>query len=175
MRITFQGVSAGFYLWVNGKKVGYSEDSRGPAEFDVTDVVKPGENLLAVEVYRFTDGSYLECQDFWRMSGIFRDVVLWSTDPLHVADFRVVTDLDAQYRDATLKLDVTVANAAAAEQAFTVEAALLDAVGKPVARRWRRPAARPPARPRPSPSRPRSRTRSSGPPRSRTSTRCCSR
>ncbi len=104
MRITFHGVSAGFYLWVNGKKVGYSEDSRGPAEFDLTDFVTPGENLLAAEVYRFTDGAYLECQDFWRMSGIFRDVVLWSTSPLHVADLRVVTDLDAQYRDATLKV-----------------------------------------------------------------------
>ena len=132
VRITFHGVSAGFYLWVNGKKVGYSEDSRGPAEFDLTDFVKPGENLLAAEVYRFTDGSYLECQDFWRMSGIFRDVVLWSTAPVHVADFRVVTDLDAQYRDATLKLGVTVANAAAAEQAFTVEAALQDASGRAV-------------------------------------------
>ena len=84
VRITFHGVSAGFYLWVNGRKIGYSEDSRGPAEFDLTDAVKPGENLLAVEVYRFTDGAYLECQDFWRMSGIFRDVVLWSTAPLHV-------------------------------------------------------------------------------------------
>jgi beta-galactosidase len=134
VRLTFQGVSAGFYLWVNGKKVGYSEDSRGPAEFDVTDLVRPGENLLAAEVYRLTDGSYLECQDFWRMSGIFRDVVLWSTEPLHVADFRVVTDLDAQYRDATLKLDVAVANAAATEQAFTVEATLQDAGGQPVFR-----------------------------------------
>jgi beta-galactosidase len=132
VRITFHGVSAGFYLWVNGKKVGYSEDSRGPAEFDLTDFVRTGENLLAVEVYRFTDGAYLECQDFWRMSGIFRDVVLWSTDAVHVADFRVVTDLDARYRDATLKLDVSVANAAATEQAFSLEAALLDDAGKPV-------------------------------------------
>ena len=130
VRITFQGVSAGFYLWVNGRKIGYSEDSRGPAEFDVTDAVVAGENLLAVEVYRFTDGAYLEAQDFWRLSGIFRDVVLWSTDPVHVADFRVVTDLDAQYRDATLKLDVTVAGATDAERAFTLEAALLDAAGQ---------------------------------------------
>jgi beta-galactosidase len=134
VRITFQGVSAGFYLWINGKKIGYSEDSRGPAEFDVTDAVRPGENLLAAEVYRFTDGSYLECQDFWRMSGIFRDVVLWSTEALHVADFRVVTDLDAQYRDATLKLEVAVANATAAEQTFTVEATLQDPGGRPVFR-----------------------------------------
>ncbi len=133
VRITFQGVGSGFYLWVNGQKVGYSEDSRGPAEFDLTDFVKPGENLLAVEVYRFTDGSYLECQDFWRMSGIFRDVVLWSTAPVHVADFRVTTDLDPQYRDARLKVDLTVANASATEQAFTAEASLLDASGKRVA------------------------------------------
>ncbi|HSD65687.1 MAG TPA: glycoside hydrolase family 2 TIM barrel-domain containing protein, partial [Vicinamibacteria bacterium] len=134
VRITFHGVSAGFYLWVNGRKIGYSEDSRGPAEFDLTDAVKAGENLLAVEVYRFTDGAYLECQDFWRMSGIFRDVVLWSTEPLHVADFRVVTDLDAQYRDATLTLDVAVGNDGAPEQAFTLEAALQDPGGQPVFR-----------------------------------------
>ena len=134
VRITFQGVSSGFYLWVNGKKVGYSEDSRGPAEFDITDAVNPGENLLAVEVYRLTDGSYLEAQDFWRLTGIFRDVVLWSTDPVHVADFRVVTDLDAQYRDATLQFDVTVAGATDAEREFTLEAALLDPAGAPVPR-----------------------------------------
>jgi beta-galactosidase len=127
--VTFEGVASGFTLWVNGRQVGYSEDSRGNAEFDLTDVVRPGENLLAAEVYRFTDGSYLECQDFWRMSGIFRDVILWSTEPVHVSDFRVVTDLDAQYRDATLKLAVSVASAAPAEQAFSVEAALVDRAG----------------------------------------------
>ncbi len=132
VRVTFHGVSAGFYLWVNGKKIGYSEDSRGPAEFDISDAVQPGANLLAAEVYRFTDGAYLECQDFWRMSGIFRDVVLWSTDPVHLADLRLVTDLDAQYRDATLKVGVTVANASTAEAAFAVEASLLDAAGKPI-------------------------------------------
>jgi beta-galactosidase len=131
VRITFEGVSAGFYLWVNGRKVGYSQDSRDPAEFDITDFVSAGDNLLAAEVYRFTDGSYLECQDFWRMSGIFRNVVLWSTAPVRVDDLRVVTDLDDQYRDATLKLDVTVASAGAAESAFSVEAALLDASGRP--------------------------------------------
>jgi beta-galactosidase len=131
IRITFQGVSAGFYLWVNGKKIGYSEDSRGPAEFDLTDAVRPGENLLAVEVYRFTDGAYLECQDFWRMSGIFRDVVLWSTSPTRIDDFRVTTDLDAQYRDATLKVDVTVGQSDLTRQGFSLQAALLDAAGRP--------------------------------------------
>ncbi len=132
VRITFQGVASGFYLWVNGRKIGYSEDSRGPAEFDITEAVLPGENLLAVQVFRFTDGSYLECQDFWRMSGIFRDVVLWSTAPVHVDDFSLVTDLDAQYRDATLRLQVDVANAGASESAFRLSAALLDPSGSPV-------------------------------------------
>jgi beta-galactosidase len=132
VRVSFEGVASGFYLWVNGRKVGYSEDSRDSAEFDVTDFVQPGDNLLAVEVYRFTDGSYLECQDFWRMSGIFRDVVLWSTEPLHVKDFRVVTDLDAQYRDATLRLEVQVADAARDGEPFTLEADLLDPSGHAV-------------------------------------------
>ncbi len=132
--LTFDGVSSAFYLWVNGRKVGYSEDSRTPAEFDVTSFVQPGENLLAVEVYRYSDGSYLECQDFWRLSGIFRHVALWSTEPLHVRDLRIVTDLDAQYRDATLAVDVTVSNAARADQAFSVETTLFDAAGAEVSR-----------------------------------------
>ena len=131
-RITFQGVSAGFYLWLNGKKIGYSEDSRGPAEFDLSEALKPGENLLAVEVYRFTDGAYLESQDFWRMSGIFRDVVLWSTPPLHLADLSVVSDLDAQYKDATLKLGLTLANAGAEPAPYALETTLLDAGGRAV-------------------------------------------
>lgn len=109
--ITFNGVGAGFYLWVNGRKVGYSEDSRGLAEFDLTEFVRPGSNLLAVEVYRITDGSYLEGQDAWRLSGIFRDVVLWSTSAVHLADFRVRTELDAAYRDAILKVDLAITNA----------------------------------------------------------------
>jgi beta-galactosidase len=134
VRLTFDGVASAFYVWVNGQRVGYSEDSRLPAEFDVTGVVKPGENLLAVEVYRYADGSYLECQDFWRLSGIFRDVSLWSPAPLHVADFRVVTDLDAQYRDATLNAEVRVRNDGSGAQAFSVEAALRDPFGSEVAR-----------------------------------------
>ena len=134
VRLTFDGVSSAFHVWVNGKKVGYSEDSRLPAEFDVTGVVTPGENLLAVEVFRYSDGSYLECQDFWRLSGIFRNVSLWSTDPLHVRDFRVVTDLDEQYADATLKVDVAVRNDDAAQQSFSVEAVLRDPAGVEVAR-----------------------------------------
>src|SRR6056297_1082863 len=89
--LQFAGVDSAFFVWVNGRQVGYSQDSRTSANFDVTDFVRDGTNTLAVEVYRYSDGSYLEDQDFWRMSGIFRDVDLWSVDPLHVRDFFVTT------------------------------------------------------------------------------------
>lgn len=130
VRITFDGVSSAFYLWVNGRKVGYSQESRTPAEFDITDVVRSGENLLAVEVYRYSDGSYLECQDFWRLSGIFRDVALWSVPSVHVEDVSVVTDLDEGYRDARLQVSVDVRNASEEEKAFTLQASLLDGEGR---------------------------------------------
>jgi beta-galactosidase len=128
--ITFDGVSSAFYLWVNGRKVGYSQDSRTPAEFDITDFVRTGENLLAVEVYRYSDGSYLECQDFWRLSGIFRDVALWSPEELRVADFTVTTDLDEDYRDARLTVTTLVRDTGTAAEAFSLEAKLLDAAGE---------------------------------------------
>ncbi len=104
--VHFAGVSSAFYLWVNGERVGYSEDSRTPAEFDITRFVKPGRNLVAAEVYRYSDGSYLECQDFWRLSGIFRDVFLFSTPQTRIRDFWARASLDDQYRDGTLDLDV---------------------------------------------------------------------
>ena len=108
--IRFNGVEAGFYLWVNGQKVGYSEDSYLPAEFNLTPYLnKKGEkNVLAVEVYRFTDGSFLECQDFWRFSGIFRDVFLWSAPKTQIRDFFFRTDLDDTYQDAVVDLDITL-------------------------------------------------------------------
>lgn len=104
--IRFNGVEAGFYIWVNGQKVGYSEDSYLPAEFNLTPYLKPGRNVLAVEVYRFTDGSFLECQDFWRLSGIFRDVFLWSAPKTQIRDFFFRTDLDKEYKNASVALDV---------------------------------------------------------------------
>ncbi len=85
--VHFAGVDSAFYLWINGKRVGYSEDSRTPAEFDVTGFVAPGPNTMAVEVYRWSDGSFLEDQDMFRLSGIYRDVFLWSRAPVHVRDF----------------------------------------------------------------------------------------
>lgn len=108
--VSFDGVDSAFHLWVNGRMVGYSQDSRLPAEFDITQYLCPEENLLAVKVYRWSDGSYLEDQDFWRLSGIYRDVVLWSPPPVHLLDYSVQTDLDEDYRDATLKINVTVRN-----------------------------------------------------------------
>jgi beta-galactosidase len=132
--ITFDGVNSFFYLWVNGQKTGMGKDSRTPVEFDITPFLKPGENLLAVENFRWCDGSYLEDQDFWRMSGIFRDVYLWSPPDVHIRDFEVKTDLDAQYRDAELKLSVKVQNAGKAGSVATVEGLLLDAAGKRVSK-----------------------------------------
>ena len=87
--IRFNGVYSGFYVWVNGQKVGYSEDSKGPAEFDISKVSKPGVNQVAVEVYRWTDGSYLEDQDMIRWSGIFRDVAIMSTPTTFIEDFAI--------------------------------------------------------------------------------------
>jgi beta-galactosidase len=108
--ISFDGVDAGFFLWINGEPVGYSVNSRNVAEFDITRFLKPGKNLVAVAVYRYTAGSYLEDQDMWRLSGIFRNVTLWSAPQVHLRDFFIKTDLDAQYMDATLAVSAKVRN-----------------------------------------------------------------
>jgi beta-galactosidase len=131
--MTFDGVNSFFYLWINGQKVGLGKDSRTPVEFDISRYLKPGENLLAVENFRWCDGSYLEDQDMWRLSGIFRDVYLWSPPNLHIRDLGVKTELDAQYCDAALGLSVTVENAGAQPATVSIEGALLDAAGKTVA------------------------------------------
>jgi beta-galactosidase len=125
----FGGVSSAFYLWVNGHEIGYSQGSRTPAEFNVTEYLVPGENMVALEVYRYSDGSYLECQDFWRISGIFRDVSLYSWDNLHIRDFQVHTDLDEGYSDADLGVDVWVRNLGSDARSFSVEAQLFDGDG----------------------------------------------
>ena len=92
-------------MWVNGKSVGYSEDSRSPAEFDITDRLIEGTNHLAVQVFRWCDGSYLEDQDMWRLSGIFRDVYLLARPQVSLRDFAVRTELDDDYRNAQLLID----------------------------------------------------------------------
>jgi beta-galactosidase len=132
--VTFDGVDSAFFLWLNGEKVGYSVNSRNAAEFDLTKFLKPGKNLIAVEVYRYSAGSYLEDQDMWRLSGIFRNVTLWSAPQVHIRDFRVSTDLDAQYQDATLQVSATVRNYSDQPvPARKLEVALFNADGRPVA------------------------------------------
>lgn len=108
--ISFDGVDAGFFIWINGEKIGYSVNSRNVAEFDITKYVKPGKNTVAVEVYRYTAGSYLEDQDMWRLSGIFRNVTVWSTPKLHIRDFFIKTNLDVNYLDATVEVLAKVKN-----------------------------------------------------------------
>ncbi|MDM5199434.1 glycoside hydrolase family 2 TIM barrel-domain containing protein [Fictibacillus enclensis] len=133
VHISFQGVESAFYVWVNGKKVGYSEDSYTPAEFDITKYLKPGKNSIAVEVYRWSDGSWLEDQDFIRLSGIFRDVYLFSTPNVHVNDFKVETDLDENYKNARLKVKARMKNSTEkAANNQTIEAMLYDNKDKPV-------------------------------------------
>lgn len=106
--VSFQGVESAFYLYINGQRVGYAEDSYTVDEFNITDYLHPGENTIAVEVYRWSTGSYLENQDFIRLSGIFRDVYLYSKNDVELRDFFVTTDLDETYTDAVLNLEASV-------------------------------------------------------------------
>ena len=106
--IHFDGVQSAFYIWVNGEKVGYSQGSMTAAEFNITKYLKAGENDLAVEVYRWSDGSYLEDQDFWRLSGIYRDVYLFSTPQVHIRDFFVKSKFDKDYKDAEFSIDAKI-------------------------------------------------------------------
>ena len=106
----FGGVHSAFYLWINGRQVGYSQNSMSPAEFDVTGYLREGKNKLAVEVYRWSDGSYLEDQDMWRLSGIFREVQLWVRPLVHIADYHVTAVPDKDYSRAEIKAAVSLCN-----------------------------------------------------------------
>jgi beta-galactosidase len=108
--ITFDGVDCAFFLWVNGEKVGFSVNSRNAADFDLTKYLKPGKNMIAVEVYQYSSGTWLEDQDMWRLHGIFRNVTLWSAPQVHIRDFFVKTDLDKDYKDATLNVTAKIKN-----------------------------------------------------------------
>ncbi len=108
--IHFGGVKSAFYIWVNGEKVGYSEGSMTPAEFNLTPYLQEGENTLAVKVYRWSDGSWFEDQDMWRLSGIFRSVNLYSKSNLHLQDFFVRGGLDEAYQDGKLHITAEVQN-----------------------------------------------------------------
>lgn len=128
--LRFEGVDSAFYVYVNGKPVGFSKGSRLPSEFDVTAFVRAGANTLAVRVMQWSDGSYMEDQDMWWLSGIFRDVYLLSHPTAHVADVHVQTKLDAVYQDATLNVKLTIGGGAT--KGAKVDLVLLDARQQPV-------------------------------------------
>jgi beta-galactosidase len=108
--IHFEGVMSAMYIWVNGEKVGYSENSMSPAEFDITDYVIKGINQLAVEVYRWCDGSYLEDQDMWRLSGIYRPVELWVRPETHIKDYILTAELSDDYNSAKFEAKIDIRN-----------------------------------------------------------------
>jgi len=122
----FGAVSSAFYVWINEDLVGYSEDSKLPAEFNITKFLKPGKNSISVEVYRWSDGSYLEDQDFWRLSGIQRSVYLHARPKNFIADFFATADLENNYTDGLLNLDVTVTNSLKDNASLKIESSLYD-------------------------------------------------
>jgi beta-galactosidase len=130
--LRFEGIKSASYIWVNGKRVGYNQGGFEPAEFNITPFIKAGRNDLSVQVIRFSDGSYLENQDMWRLSGIFRDVKLYALPKTYIHDFYVVTDLDADYRDAKLVVKTDIRNAGSAATSSTLEIDVLDNQGKSI-------------------------------------------
>ena len=130
--LAFDGVISFFYVWVNGELLGYSQDSKTTAEWDITDKVKPGKNTVAVEVYRWSSASYLECQDFWRLSGIERSVYLYSTPKHFIADYTVTSSLDKEtYQKGIFGLKVNLKGKAQKNTSFRYE--LIDDNGNSVA------------------------------------------
>ena len=127
--ISFQGVESAFYVWLNGHFVGYSEDSFTPADFELTPYIKEGENRLAVEVYQRSTGAWLEDQDYWRFSGIFREVYLYTIPKVHVRDLQVRATLDDSYRTGLLGLELRLEQPMAAR----VQAEIRDAEGRSLA------------------------------------------
>ena len=120
-------MKSGGFVWINGVYIGYSQGSKLPAEFDVTKVVKPGKNTIAIQIFRWTDGSYLECQDFWRISGIERSVFIYAQPKVRIEDFEVVSSLDKAYENGILQLDLKIKNHYDKKQKLIASYKLLDA------------------------------------------------
>ncbi|MBW7460961.1 beta-galactosidase subunit alpha, partial [Paenibacillus sepulcri] len=139
IRLMFEGVDSAFHLWINGEPAGYSQGSHFHSEFDITRFLVPGDNILAVQVYQWCDGSYLESQDKWRLSGIFRDVYLLALPAVTVRDAFVQTRLDESLEEAELTIRLNVAELAAgsgySRSGWTLQLALLDAEHHPVVSR----------------------------------------
>ena len=128
--LSFQGIGSAFYVWMNGNYIGYGEDSFTPKEYDITKYLRTGTNNISVEVYRWSDGSWLEDPDMIRLSGIFRDVFLFSTPPVHLYDFHYITDLDGSYTNATLTVNADIKfYSQTAPVGYTVEAAVYNSTG----------------------------------------------
>lgn len=123
---------SGVYVYINGKEVGYSEDSKNPAEFLINPYIKEGSNTLVVKMYRWSTGSYLECQDFWRISGFERDVFLWSQPKVAIQDFRVTSSLDNLYKDGVFNLNIDLKNTAQTKGDIKVSYKLRDSDGKDI-------------------------------------------
>ncbi|WPO77859.1 glycoside hydrolase family 2 TIM barrel-domain containing protein [Flavobacterium sp. KACC 22761] len=129
----FEAGTSAMYIWVNGEKVGYTENTKSPAEFDISKYLKSGKNSIAVEVYRWSDGSYLEDQDFWRLSGIDRNVYLYSTNNIRISDFFAKPDLDSNYKNGILNVEVSLKNLTSTSvNNQKLEAKLVDALGENV-------------------------------------------
>ena len=127
----FESATTAMYVWINGQKVGYSQVTKSPTEFDVTPYVREGKNLIAIEAYRWCDGSYLEDQDFWRLSGFDRGIFVYTTNATHIEDFFVCGDLKSNYKDGVLRAEVKLASPD--KFAGNVNVTLRDAAGKVVA------------------------------------------
>lgn len=128
----FGGVESAFYVWVNGQKVGFSKDSRLPAEFEITDYVRPGKNSVTTEVIRWSDGSFMEDQDHWRMAGMYREVKVYALPQIYLADVFAKPALDARCQDGTLAVVAKIGGAPAQAGGYRVEMQLFDAAGQPV-------------------------------------------
>ena len=131
--LSADGTKGAAFFYLNGQFAGMSKDAKTPARFNITQFVKPGKNVIAVQVHRFSDANYLECQDFWRISGIERDVFLWSQPKIAVNDFRVISTLDDTYKNGIFNLAVDIKNHTKAAKDITVSYELLDAKGQTVA------------------------------------------
>ena len=130
--IHFDGGTNSMYVWVNGRKVGYTENAKSPAEFDITDYIRKGKNTLACEVHKYSDGSYLEDQDMWRLGGINRSVYLYSTANTRIQDFFAHPDLDRNYKNGVFTLEVQLKNYTAAAANQSVEVSIIEKDGKTV-------------------------------------------
>jgi len=129
----FEGVKSASTVWINGKEAGYNEGGMEPAEYDITPYLRRGQNVIAVRVFGYSDGTYLECQDMWRLFGIHRDVYLMATPEVHIRDFYATTDFDSRYRDADLNLRAEIKNHGhEPRKNVALRASLFDADSRPV-------------------------------------------